>query len=151
MDNKVLSFRPLIPSDREQFNILLSQLTNIDEPTPHEIKYKDTPFDRLMRSCWANRKEVWIVLLNELIIGTYSIVFEQKGSRKKGVVAHIEDVVVHEDYRSMGFGKQIMDSAIKYAKRRGCYKAILECSRDKVKFYEKCGMQEDGVCMRIDI
>ena len=41
----------------------------------------------------------------------------------------------------MGIGKNIVDYLINYAKEKGCYKAVLNCSNDNITFYEKCDLK----------
>ena len=53
--------------------------------------------------------------------------------------ATLWDVVVDKNIRGYGLGKKIIDKAIQYAKNQGCYKIILDCNKDNIKFYEKCG------------
>ena len=35
-----------------------------------------------------------------------------------------------------------------YAKKKGCYKLVLQCKKENIKFYEKCGYQINGICMQ---
>ena len=36
-----------------------------------------------------------------------------------------------------------------YAKKKGCYKLVLQCKEVENKnFYEKCGYQINGICMQ---
>jgi len=82
-----------------------------------------------------------------LIVGTGTLFIEDKFLRNYGKVGHIEDIVVHSDYRGYGLGKIMIEHLTKQAKMAGCYKCILDCSDDNVGFYEKCGYVKKGAQM----
>ncbi len=78
------------------------------------------------------------------IVGSSTIFIETKIIHNFGKVAHIEDVIVHNEYRGHGLGKLLLDKCIEIAKQEGCYKIILDCSDNNCKFYEKCGFMKKG-------
>lgn len=90
-------------------------------------------------------------------IGCISVLLENKvnraakGANKMAIVAHIEEMVIDKDSRGSGVGKSLVEHAVKFAKERGAYKVILDCSEDNVGFYEKCGFRTHEVSMRIDL
>lgn len=68
--------------------------------------------------------------------------------------ALLEDVFVHEEYRGQGYGKQIVNEAIREAKKSGCYKIIgtSRYGRENVhSFYRKLGFAEWGKEFRMDL
>ena len=84
------------------------------------------------------------------ITGSATIFIEHKFLKCGSTVGHIEDVVVDRERRSKGTGKALIDKCIQFAKKQGCYKVILDCSRDNIAFYSKCGFSTDAYCMRMD-
>lgn len=86
---------------------------------------------------------------NIQIVASATVIIEQKLIRDMGKVCHIEDVVVDKSSRGKGFGKHIIYHCFELARQHGCYKCILNCDEDKVKFYEKCdsGFYQTGVEM----
>eukprot|EP01083_Nonionella_stella_P049084 130927_1 len=74
-----------------------------------------------------------------LIIGTITLLIEQKFLHACSRVGHIEDVVTDVNYRGKGLGKLICNYAVNYAKQNGCYKVILDCNDKNVGFYKRCG------------
>ena len=66
------------------------------------------------------------------------------------ICAHIEDVVVDNMYRGNRTGKLLIEELIKIAKHYKCYKVILDCSKENVPFYEKCGFWTDTIGMRYE-
>lgn len=82
--------------------------------------------------------EIWCAVLNNKIVASSKLLIEDKIFRRVG---HIEDVIVHPDYRGMGFGKQIVTHAINESQRLNCYKAVLTCAYRLSDFYTSCGME----------
>lgn len=78
------------------------------------------------------------------LVGSSTIFIETKLIHNFGKVAHIEDVIVHSDFRGKGLGKLLLDKCIEIAKQNGCYKIILDCSDDNCRFYENCGFNKKG-------
>lgn len=63
----------------------------------------------------------------------------------------IEYVVVDENVRSKGIGKQLMEACLAKAKEAGCYKVMLASSKQRTrahKFYRSLGFQEDALSFR---
>ena len=44
-----------------------------------------------------------------------------------------------------------MCKAREFASSSGCYKVILDCLENIVRFYEKCGFRKYGISMRHDL
>lgn len=85
------------------------------------------------------------------IVATSSILIESKFLHCGSKVGHIEDVVVDKDARGSGLGQKMVEHCIEYAKEKGCYKVILDCSNKNVPFYINCGMYLSENSMRIDL
>ena len=72
---------------------------------------------------------------NKEIISTSTILIEQKYIRNGAKIGHIEDVATNKNYEGKGIGKKVVEECISYAKKRGCYKVILDCSDELINFY----------------
>jgi glucosamine-phosphate N-acetyltransferase len=88
---------------------------------------------------------------NGQIIGSITLLVEQKFIHNAGKIGHIEDVVTRKEYSGKGIGSALVQKCIEAAKEEKCYKVILDCSLDNVAFYEKAGFREHEVSMRYDI
>lgn len=97
------------------------------------------------------RTFVTLLLPDEKIVGTASLIVEQKFIRHGGKVGHIEDVATREGYEGLGVGRAVIEHAVQQARAAGCYKVILDCSEENVPFYEKCGFSRHEIEMRRDL
>lgn len=85
------------------------------------------------------------------IIGSITLLVEQKFIHNGGKVGHIEDVVTREEFSGKGVGSALVQKCIDVAKNAKCYKVILDCSDANVPFYEKAGFRKHEVSMRYNI
>ena len=83
--------------------------------------------------------------------GTATILIENKFLHCGSRVGHIEDVVVQKGKRTKGLGKELIEKCLEIARDNGCYKVILDCNKETIPFYVKCGFKPDGYCMRAEV
>lgn len=114
-----------------QYINLLQQLTTVGK-----ISFED------FKSFCQKNHNIYVIEHDNIIIATITLLIEEKIIHEFGKVGHIEDVVIHENYRNRGIGKQMVTFATKLAKDEGCYKVILNCSNKNVVFYENCGYEK---------
>lgn len=98
-----------------------------------------------------NQKYLYIIRYEDTIIGTGSILIEEKLIHDMGKVSHIEDIVIDSNYRGLGLAKNLMIELIEFSKRKGCYKIILSAASNVETFYEKLGFEKHSNSMRLDI
>jgi glucosamine-phosphate N-acetyltransferase len=87
-----------------------------------------------------------VACLKKKAIGYASINFNI--SIRGGVRAYIEDVVVEKEYRKKGIGKSLINILFKYAKKKSCYKIVLESKKKNIDFYRSCGYKLNSFTMR---
>jgi len=96
--------------------------------------------------------KIFVAVKDEgLIIGTTTILIEQKFIHDGGRVGHIEDVATRNEYEGLGVGSALIRTCLDFAKKKNCYKVILACSEKNIPFYKKVGFKEHDVSMRYDI
>jgi glucosamine-phosphate N-acetyltransferase len=88
---------------------------------------------------------------NGQIIGSITLLIEQKFIHDGAKVGHIEDVTTSKKYEGKGVGTALVHKALDYAKENNCYKVILDCSRRNIQFYQRIGFREHDTSMRYDI
>ncbi|EKX37225.1 hypothetical protein GUITHDRAFT_89759 [Guillardia theta CCMP2712] len=141
-----LVLRALESSDHEKsFLPLLAQLTKAPE-IPKE-RWNDI-FNK-MRSSGSYFTVVVENTEERRIVATATLLTEYKFLRGGGLAGHIEDVVVDASLRGKNVGARLMAALQDIGKKVGCYKVILDCSEDNVKFYERCGFQRKEVQMAV--
>lgn len=94
-----------------------------------------------------NNHKIFVMKDNNKIIGNITVILEQKFIRGCKKVGHIEDVVVHKDYRGKGLARKLLIFAENYCKKNNCYKIILDCSEEYKNFYEKNGFTKKNIQM----
>jgi glucosamine-phosphate N-acetyltransferase len=93
----------------------------------------------------------YVAVVDEQVIGTTSLLVEQKFIHHGGKVGHIEDVAVHRDFQGRGVARGLIEHAVQEAWRLGCYKVILNCRDELVPFYERFGFRRHDNGMRLDL
>ena len=117
----------------------LRKASNIDKNKAYDIlkKIKQNP-DHIIH----------VALDGNKIVGSTTLLIEQKFIHNGGRVGHIEDVVVRKDYEGRGIGMKLVMSLLNCAKEKNCYKTILDCKDDLKIFYERIGFKSESNCMR---
>ncbi len=107
----------------------------------------------ILRKIAESRQSRIFVAVNKdgEILGSITLLVEQKFIHDGGRVGHIEDVVSRKEYVGKGVGSALVRKCIEVAREEKCYKVILDCSLHNTHFYEKAGFREHGVSMRYDI
>ncbi len=93
---------------------------------------------------------VFVVILDDKVAGSTTLLIEPKFIHQGGKVGHIEDVVIAKEFQGSGIGEKLINFVLEYAKKNDCYKTILDCSDDLKPFYEKIGFKKHSNCMRFD-
>ena len=81
------------------------------------------------------------------IIGTGTIIIENKFIHGGMNVGHVEDIVIHENYRRMGISQTILEKLKEFAKNNNCYKIILDCKESVSSVYKKNNFEVNGLQM----
>lgn len=103
----------------------------------------------ILREIASNPSHViFVAVLDDRIVGATTLLIEQKFIHQGGKVGHIEDVVVSKEHQGKGIGEKVMVAALDYAKKKGCYKTILDCDDNVKPFYEKIGFEKHSNGMR---
>ncbi|KAK3596499.1 hypothetical protein CHS0354_007405 [Potamilus streckersoni] len=138
-----LYMRPLCRSDYDEgYMSLLSQLTKVGDVSREEFEARFSA----MESC---PDSYYIVVIEDImtkkVIGSGTLVIEQKFIRKCSSRGRIEDIVVSDQYRGKQLGKLLVDTLMILSQQIGCYKVSLECKDNMVNFYSQFGLaKEEG-------
>jgi len=106
---------------------------------------------KIFKIIQSNPNHIIVVAeINNRIIGSTTLIIEPKFIHQGGVVGHIEDVVVSEEFQSQKIGEKIIKYVLEIAEKQDCYKTILNCSDEVKQFYEKLGFKHNSNEFRFD-
>ena len=128
--SEMVLYRQLNIHDKEQYLELMSRFRSVN------TDMSELDFQKLL-SRIMNNGSIIIAELNGKIIGSITILLEQKFIHNSAIYAHIEDVFVNESYRRKGIGEKLLKEAISYSKNNYVYKITLNCNYNLKNFYEK--------------
>jgi glucosamine-phosphate N-acetyltransferase len=94
---------------------------------------------------------IYILKENNKIIGSITIIIEQKIINNNGRVAHIEDLVIHPEHRKAGIGSKLLKFAKTIAKNENCYKIILNADESIENFYTNNGFSKYGISFKYNL
>ena len=140
-----LIIRKIIESDLENGFLesldSLRQTSNLEQNSARNI----------LKQILGNENHViHVAELDGKIVGSTTLLIEQKFIHEGGIVGHIEDVVVKKEFEGQGIGMKLVLSLLDIAKERECYKTILNCEDELIPFYEKIGFKQKSNEMRFD-
>ena len=98
----------------------------------------------------SDKHTILVYELNNKIVGTITLIIEQKLIHGGKCVAHIEDLVVDSNNKNQKIATILLKYCIEEAKKYNCYKVILDCNEDLIEFYKKNNFNYQGVCMRFN-
>ena len=140
---------PIIRELRKEdlWNGFLTTLDSLRQTSDIERNKAEEIFEKIS----SNPDHVIVVAeLDGKIVGTTTLLIEIKFIHSGGLVGHIEDVVVDKNFQGQRIGEKIMKFLLEFAKNRGCYKTILDCTDDVKPFYEKLGFKHIANELRFD-
>ncbi len=126
---------PIQMENRISYLQLWSQLSGIPG-IMSEKDFSDT-LARIRNQC----AEIYVKTYCRTVIATAKLLIETK---IWAPVAHIEDVIVHKDWRGLGYGTEMIHKLIEKAKAHDCYKVILHAKPELTPFYTQCGFIKEG-------
>lgn len=131
-------------SIKAQYIQLLSHLTSTYDLTFDTFNNNITQISDmgLIIVCIIREKE------GILLVGTGTIIIEPKIIHGGKSVGHIEDIVVHPQYRGKGIAQTILNLLVDYSKL-SCYKVILNCNPNMEQFYNRVGF--DKKCIQMSL
>ena len=136
-----------ILEEKDLFTGFLTSLDSLKKASDlNEEKAKD-----IFKKIKSNpNHQIFVVILDNKVIGSTTLLIEPKFIHQGGKVGHIEDVVIAKEFQGSGIGEKLINFVLDYAKKSDCYKTILDCSDDVKPFYEKIGFKKHSNGMRFD-
>jgi glucosamine-phosphate N-acetyltransferase len=132
---------------KDIYNGFLLSLDSLRKSSHIKPKKANVIFDKISKN---PHQKIYVIVKNSKVIGSASILIEQKFIHDGGKVGHIEDVVIRKEFQGKRIGQKIVNILLKYAEKQGCYKTILDCTNDLMPFYENLGFKRYSNSMRFD-
>ena len=140
-----LIIREIIESDLE--NGFLESLDHLRQSSNLEPNSARNILKKILEN---ENHIIHVAELNGKIVGSTTLLIEQKFIHEGGLVGHIEDVVVNKEFQGHGIGMKLVLSLLGVAKEKKCYKTILNCEDKLLPFYEKIGFKQKSTEMRFN-
>jgi len=110
----------------------------------HITEISDETYDEFTK----NNNHMFVVELNDEVIGCATLHLQKKLIRNGGVAGFIEDVAIREEFRGNNIGSELIKKLIDKSKELGCYKVVLSCFPDRENFYIRNGFYNESINMR---
>ena len=134
-------FRKLCENDYEKYLKLINDF--------RETNFSKEAFVSILNKINNNNSSIWVIVIDDELIATGTIIYEPKIIHGCQNVGHIEDIVVQREYRSHGIASEIIQQLIADSKKNNCYKVTLDCHYSNIEFYEKNSFVHKGAQMAI--
>jgi len=99
-----------------------------------------------MKLAYKRKNVGWDIFLirdNGEDVKSFVEVFTLPDSLGQRPAAYIHKVATDPEYRGKGYASDLLNEAVRFAKRRGCHKVFLICRDELIPFYQRLGFQED--------
>lgn len=122
--------------DSKQYLKLMNQFRLINDI--NETKFKEA-YEYICKY-----SKIFVYKVKNEIMGSITVLIEQKFIHNFSKVGHIEDVFIDKKARKKQIGTKLVQHCIEYCRINKCRKIILDCSDDVIKFYQKNGFKKKG-------
>ena len=120
---------------------------NLDEYLDLINQLKFTNINLNLLKNIINKSDIYILLIDNKIVGSITFILEQKIIHDGKFVLHIEDLVINKEYRGKGLASKLLNYGKEYAQKNNCYKIILNCDEKLKLFYEGNGFSNKNIEM----
>ena len=126
--------------NKSQISEVIEILQSISIYKPEEKDYH-----QIWSDFQSQQNNYGLVATNEIkkVVGYGSILIENK--IRGGKLGHLEDIVIHKDFRKKGIGRLLLNSLFEIAKKERCYKISLSCKDNNLDFYKKSNFKLTGL------
>lgn len=110
------------------------QLINQLRPIGEDVSYKK--YIEIYNNIFTNNV-IFVAEYNKKLVGSITLLIEQKFIHNFSKYGRIEDVVVDLNYRNQNIGKKLVEYVIEFSKKEQFFKITLTCKQNLAYFYEK--------------
>lgn len=97
--------------------------------------------------------KIFVIEDREIVIGTCSLIIIDNLGHQGAKLAVAENMIINQEFRGQGIGKQLMQFIMARAKEETCYKLMLSSNKKRTlahKFYEQLGFEQHGISFKTD-
>jgi glucosamine-phosphate N-acetyltransferase len=127
-------------------NDYMNYINLIKNFRPIQTEITEKEFEELYDKIFTN-SEIFVAETGNNLVGTLTIIYEQKFIHNCAKYGHIEDVFVDYNYRGKKIGSKLISKALKSAKELSCFKCTLCCNHNVKDFYLNNQFEERGINM----
>ena len=101
-----------------------------------------------------SNNEIFIMILNDQIIGMMQLTFIPSLSKQGVTRCQIESVRIKKEHRDKGYGSKLINKSIEIAKRKKCGLIQLTSNKKRqraINFYKKHGFLSTHVSFKLDL
>jgi GNAT superfamily N-acetyltransferase len=135
-----MDIRKLEKNDYKNYLNLMNQFRPIQQNL--DFDSFSNIYDQIFKS-----SEIYVALIDKNIIGSITVIYEQKFINNCALYAHIEDIIVDENFRNNKIGSKLLNYVKKKALDKNCFKCTLVCNKDVANFYFKNNFEDRGLNM----
>jgi GNAT superfamily N-acetyltransferase len=137
--------QPAVSEDLDELSGLLGELFS-EESDFHPDKEKQLRGLRLIFE-QPNRGRVFVLRCESAIVGMINLLFTIS-TAEGGLVILLEDLVIHKEYRSHGYGSMLLNYAIEFAKQKNFLRITLLTDRPEIasqNFFRRHGFSDSSM------
>lgn len=123
----------------DDFIIRNIEISDYEQYMKHISSMVDKDFFTDFITLLSNDHQIKVLVVNGIIIGSGTILIEYKLTYGGCKLAHVENILIDENYRGKGFATILIDHLLTIANEHICYRVDLICSDDLITFYSKQG------------
>ena len=135
-----MDIRKLEKNDYKNYLNLMNQFRPIQQNL--DFDSFSNIYDQIFKS-----SEIYVALIEKNIIGSITVIYEQKFINNFALYAHIEDLIVDENFRNNKIGSKLLNYVKKKAFEKNCFKCTIVCNKDVANFYFKNNFEDRGLNM----
>ncbi|MEA4924079.1 MAG: GNAT family N-acetyltransferase [Syntrophomonadaceae bacterium] len=140
--------RPAREADRAQIIYLIQTMDGEDGLAPEEYgaiwnKINQYPYYK-----------VFVVADGKIIIGTCSLIIIDNLGHLGARLAVAENLIISQEYRGQGIGRQLIQFIMARAQAENCYKLVLSSDKKRTsahRFYEQLGFEQHGISFKVEL
>ena len=153
--NKELIFRKAIEVDIINIVKMLADDELGSKREDYKVPLPKSYYDAFQNIVLDKNQELIIIEnSNKEIIGSLQLTFIPYMTYRGGLRAQIEAVRVHKKFRGKGFGRKILNWAIKRSKEKGAHLVQLTTNKqrlDAIEFYKTLGFRDSHMGMKLNL